>query len=45
MYTGPDDPGYMSNIPPWRVFAAHLRKIGLGNEADLIFKHLARVGA
>ena len=44
MYTGPDNPGYMSNIPPWRIFAKYLAEMGMENEAEFILAQLAQVG-
>ena len=35
MYAGPDAPGYTSNIPPWRIFAEHLARIGLQDKQIL----------
>jgi hypothetical protein len=40
MYTGPGDPGYHSNIPPWNRFVVELRKRGLTRYADQIERHL-----
>ncbi len=40
MYTGPDDPGYMSNIPPWHVFAKYLAEMGMEDEARYILSQL-----
>lgn len=33
---------YISNIPPWHIFIAELRKRGYNKEADLIFSKLPR---
>ncbi|MFV7769113.1 hypothetical protein [Shewanella marisflavi] len=40
MYTGPSNEPYMSNIPPWKVFAEYLAQNGFTNEAKLIMQHL-----
>lgn len=41
MYTGPDVPGYMSIIPPWRVYAEYVAKMGMEDAANFILEHLA----
>ncbi|SEK87202.1 hypothetical protein SAMN05216214_1061 [Atopomonas hussainii] len=38
MYTGPGE--YMSNIPPWHIFAKYLAQIGMKNEAQFILSQL-----
>jgi hypothetical protein len=45
MYTGPDDPGYMSIVPPWRVYAKYLAKMGMVHEARFILSQLEAIGA
>jgi hypothetical protein len=41
MYTGPDNPGYMSNIPPWYIFAEYLAKMGMKDKAQFILSRLS----
>jgi hypothetical protein len=45
MYTNPDAPGYMSNIPPWRIYASYLIDLGLSEVAAFILARLDEVGA
>lgn len=44
MYTGPDSRPYMSNIPPWPLLVAELRKMGMHPQANIIAEALGAIG-
>jgi hypothetical protein len=44
MYTGPDSNPFMAIFPPWLLFAAELRKMGMYPQANLIQNALSSIG-